>query len=187
MCAKKANSIELKDQIKLVVGLGNPGDRFKNTRHNIGFRVVEAVAERSSASWRPSKDSEMAELTTENGLVTLVKPLTFMNSSGVAVSVFLSQGISLENLLVIHDDIELPFGTVKLRVGGSARGHNGIRSIIDLCGYDFARLRVGVGRPEDRALVPEYVLSNFSEDSKSVDKIINFAANEVEKILSAAI
>jgi PTH1 family peptidyl-tRNA hydrolase len=167
-------------QIKVVVGLGNPGLRFVYTRHNIGFRILDALAKASDVRWRTAGKVEEAEIAPHDYPVTLIKPQTFMNSSGEIIPVLKKDGIKPENILVVHDELELPFGKLALKMGGGHRGHNGIRSLIQHAGPDFARLRVGIGRPEDKAEVPDYVLANFNQDAREVDLVI---AQAVELIL----
>jgi len=111
--------------------------------------------------------------------VLLIKPQTFMNSSGQVIPLLKKDGIKPENILVVHDELEHPFGKITMRVGGSHRGHNGLRSIIEAMGPDFARLRFGIGRPENREDVPDYVLQPFSEDAKLVEDTIQKAADMV--------
>ena len=149
--------------IKAIIGLGNPGPKYHNHRHNIGFRVLDALAERHGGSWQTKDNAEIAQVMINNQRVLLIKPLTFMNDSGRVIPPLLKQGIKAENILVVHDELEKPFGNIGIRIGGSAKGHNGLRSIIGVCGPDFARLRFGIGRPDHKEDVPNYVLSNFVE------------------------
>ncbi|OGY24937.1 MAG: hypothetical protein A2Y57_02295 [Candidatus Woykebacteria bacterium RBG_13_40_7b] len=138
--------------MKLVIGLGNPGSKYVKTRHNLGFMVADKVKE---------------QLTINKGQTILFKPKSFMNLSGVEVAKVMKQKkISLENLLVIHDDVDLEFGQIKLQFGRSSAGHKGVQSVIDELGsQDFWRLRVGVGRSVEEE-TDDYVLSEFSEEQK---------------------
>ncbi|HVC80635.1 MAG TPA: aminoacyl-tRNA hydrolase [Chloroflexota bacterium] len=148
----------------LVVGLGNPGRRYAPTRHNIGFRVVDRLAERPGASrWRSEHQSETCRILFDGLPVLAAKPQTFMNESGRAVKALLSHyKIAPERLLIISDDLDLPFARLRLRARGSAGGHNGLRSINAALGMlDYARLRVGIGRPTEGDPL-EWVLSPFS-------------------------
>jgi len=150
--------------IWLVVGLGNPGRRYAPTRHNIGFRVVDRLAERPGASrWRSEHQSETCRILFDGLPVLAAKPQTFMNESGRAVKALLSHyKIAPERLLIISDDLDLPFARLRLRARGSAGGHNGLRSINAALGMlDYARLRVGIGRPTEGDPL-EWVLSPFS-------------------------
>ena len=151
-------------EIKVIIGLGNPGHKYYYNRHNIGFRIIDLLAEKYSAFWQEKSDMELADAIIEDKKILLIKPKTFMNNSGQVIPSLLKKGIKPENILVIHDEIELPLGKIKEKFGGSAKGHNGLRSIIAACGEDFYRLRFGVGRPEDKDLVSDYVLQNFEED-----------------------
>ena len=125
---------------------------------------------------------EIAEITLHNENVLLIKPQTFMNSSGKVIPFLLKRGIKAENILVVHDELEVTFGAIKFRMGGSHRGHNGLRSIIDACGAEFGRLRFGISRPEQKEMVGDYVLQNFSEDSAQVEQLIMQAVDEIEKL-----
>lgn len=115
--------------------------------------------------------------------VTLIKPQTFMNNSGAIIPSLLKQGIKAENILVVHDELEKPFGTVALKQGGSHKGHNGLRSIMALCGQNFGRLRCGIGRPHKKEDVPQYVLTNFTEKTEAVELMINSAVEMIEKLI----
>ncbi len=156
------------DTIELIVGLGNPGDKYARTRHNAGFWFIEELARRLNVSLRPEKKfhGETARATIDGHTVQLLKPDTFMNLSGQAV-----QAISAfykwtpGSILVVHDEIDLPPGTVRLKRGGGHGGNNGLRDICQKMGKDFLRLRVGVGRPT-RGEVVDYVLGRPSPDDQ---------------------
>jgi len=162
--------------IKAIIGLGNPGRKYQFTRHNIGFLVVDALCEQYGGTWQSRDVMEIAEISINMQRVVLVKPQTFMNDSGKVIPLLQKQGVQAENILVVHDELEMPFGKMKIKVGGSARGHNGLRSIIERCGKEFARLCFGIGRPEQREMVGQYVLQNFSEDMVEVQRLIDEAA-----------
>ena len=153
--------------MKMIVGLGNPGKEYKDTRHNVGFLVLDNYLE--DASWK-EKFSANYYIDNINGeKVLFVKPLTYMNLSGDAVVQFVNYyDIELDDILVIHDDLDLPFGKYKLKVNSSAGGHNGIKSIISRLGsQDFARLKVGISH--DRSIdTKDYVLGSFSKEDKEV-------------------
>jgi len=168
--------------IKAIIGLGNPGLRFVYTRHNIGFRVVDALAQALQASWRTSGSMEYTEVPLGTQNVTLVKPQTFMNSSGNVIPSLQKDGIKPENILVVHDELELSFGTISLKFGGGHRGHNGIRSIIQHAGADFARLRIGIGRPATKEEVGDYVLAKFTEGNQEVEKVILEATDAISNL-----
>ena len=167
--------------IKAIIGLGNPGRKYQNNRHNIGFRVVDALCERHNGSWQVRDAMELARIELNGQPIALVKPQTFMNSSGRVIPFLTKQGIQAENILVVHDELELPFGTIKTKVGGSAKGHNGLKSLIEQCGQNFARCRFGIGRPGGRQEVPDYVLANFSEHEIDVDRLIDSAVAMIEE------
>lgn len=170
----------MEKNIKAIIGLGNPGAKYQNTRHNIGFKVLDALAEQQGATWQEKPLMLIAQVQLYNQTVLLIKPQTFMNSSGQVIPLLQKKGIEAENILVVHDELEKPFGTVAVRQGGSHRGHNGLRSIIGSCGPDFWRIRVGIGRPDDAKEVPDYVLSLFKEPASLVDQMIVSAVDLIK-------
>lgn len=139
--------------MKLLVGLGNPGAQYERTRHNVGFRVVDALAEKLRVRWERRGRAMISNATIENEKVVLVKPLTFMNNSGEAVGELQRwYKLAPEDILVIYDELDLPNGQIRLRGKGSAGGHNGMKSLIQHLHTDqFPRLRVGIGRPIHRS------------------------------------
>ena len=153
----------------LIVGLGNPGSVYRETRHNIGFKVVQALA--SQRQWKFKVDSQLqgqvAEGVIEKETVVLLLPSTFMNRSGEAVRACLEKWkVSLDHLIIVSDDVALPLGAVRLRSKGSSGGHNGLKSIEGCLGTQYyARLRIGVGGPKDQIL-SDYVLDSFLEEEK---------------------
>ncbi|MCC2647039.1 MAG: pth [Rickettsiaceae bacterium] len=157
---KNANSI-------LIVGLGNPGNDYQYTRHNIGFMAVDSIASHYNFPSFSTNSKFSAEITqaTINGLkVYLAKPTTYMNLSGQAVQKIKSfYKIETSHIIVIHDDIDLEFGKIKVKIGGGHGGHNGLRSIDSHLGKDYFRMRLGVGRPQHKDDVANYVLNNFSK------------------------
>ena len=169
------------EEIKVIVGLGNPGPRFTLTPHNIGFLVLDALADRYNGSWRMKDNMELAEIRLHDKKFLLVKPQTFMNESGRIMSYLHKQGYTIQNLLVIHDEIDAAFGVLKWKVGGSARGHNGLRSIIAHAGEQFLRLRFGVGRPVNREEVGDFVLKRFQELEQEVSDKIDEAIVMIEQ------
>jgi PTH1 family peptidyl-tRNA hydrolase len=166
--------------IKAVIGLGNPGRQYYHHRHTIGFRVVDALCARHGGSWQTRDIMDVAEVIINGQKVILIKPLTFMNTSGKVIPFLHKKGIGIEQILVVHDELEIPFGALKIRVGGSARGHNGLRSIIGAASEQFARLRFGIGRPERKEDVGDYVLRNFSENEHELERLIDEAADMIE-------
>lgn len=170
-------------EIKAIIGLGNPGSKYQYTRHNIGFRVLDALAAAYHLSWHSKDNQEIAVLTKNDKRILLIKPQTYMNDSGKVIPALLKQGIKAENILVVHDELEQPFGALKIRVGGSARGHNGLKSIIAACGDQFTRLRFGIARPAVKEDVPNYVLEKFKERPEDLNKYIDQAVRIIEQLL----
>ncbi len=173
--------------MRVVVGLRNPGPDYEGTRHNVGAEVVERVLERAQTP--PGKaPSRISGLIAQTGVgedrTLFLLPFTFMNESGRAVRATLDYyKVPVDGLLVIHDDIDLPFGRLRLQVGGGSGGHNGIRSLERTLGTkDFSRLKVGVGRPPGRQDPADYVLSRFSKKERDeVDLVVEDAAEVVER------
>ncbi len=165
--------------LKLLVGLGNPGRKYADTRHNVGFMVLDRLAQRLGVSFEKQKKLN-AEWSRDSELF-LVKPRTFMNESGRSVRAAMQfYKISWEQLLIVYDDVDLPLGSIRMRPGGGAGGHNGMRSIISAVGTDrFARLRVGIGRPGGQTSpgAVGHVLGKFSASERS----------ELEKCLDTAV
>ena len=166
----------------LFVGLGNPGPAYEKTRHNIGFRVVDRMVERTEAR-NISKKSFHGELYRQGDLLFL-KPHTFMNLSGKSVApVMAFFKIPLEKLVVIHDDIDLKFGELRLKRGGGHGGHNGLKSIDAAVGREYVRLRLGVGKPEYKSQVVDYVLHPFTpEEEARLDCLVDYAARVALRI-----
>jgi PTH1 family peptidyl-tRNA hydrolase len=173
--------------LRLVVGLGNPGERYRRTRHNVGFMVVDALAARIDVERdRDEPDAWVASARLGGVDVRLVKPLTFMNRSGVAVEKLAAElAVGPGELLVVVDDVALELGSLRIRERGSHGGHNGLRSLIDVLGTDeFPRVRVGIRRGEIPEDVAGYVLSEFPrEDVLIVQEVIGRAAEAVECVI----
>lgn len=150
----------------LIVGLGNIGPEYFNTRHNIGFKVLDALAGASNISFSAKRYGDVAELKHRGRIFVLLKPSTFMNRSGKAVNYWLKkERIPVENLLIVTDDIALPIGALRLRKKGGDGGHNGLYDIIDTLGtQDFARLRVGIGGDFPKGNQVHYVMGELSEE-----------------------
>ncbi len=145
----------------LIVGLGNPGPKHAGDRHNVGFWFVDQLAAHAGGRFAPESrfDGEECRLTLPGRPVRLLKPSTFMNRSGRSVRKVLDYyGLSPEQVLVVHDELDLPPGTARLKKGGGHGGHNGLRDIVATCGPDFLRLRLGIGHPGHKDLVTDYVL-----------------------------
>lgn len=150
--------------MKMIVGLGNPGDKYKGTKHNIGFITLDELAYQENMAYNKSKfEAIYAEGFIGTEKVLLVKPQTFMNESGRAIRPLMDYyQIELDDLVVVYDDLDLPVGKIRLRQKGSAGGHNGIKSLIQHLGtQDFNRIRIGIDRPEAGQTVIHHVLSNF--------------------------
>jgi PTH1 family peptidyl-tRNA hydrolase len=174
----------------LIVGLGNPGSKYAGTRHNIGFEVATVLASR----WElPKPRKAFGALVTEGRMepggprVAVLLPQTYMNESGRAAGPARGQyGVPLEDVVAIHDEIDLPFGEIQTRQGGGLAGHNGLKSLKEhLGGADFTRVRIGVGRPDttDPEIVSRHVLSRFDEPAADVRALIDRAADETERLL----
>jgi len=174
----------------LIVGLGNPGDRYARTRHNVGFEVANEVARR----WQlPKAKKKYAGLFTHGRTgpggprVGVLLPQTFMNDAGKAAGPARGAlGVDLDRVLVVHDEIDLPFGDVRSRLGGGLAGHNGLKSLKrELGGADFHRVRVGVGRPDssDPDVVAAYVLGSWRQSAGEVAELIDRAAGETERLV----
>lgn len=148
----------------LVVGLGNPGTEYRTTRHNVGFMAVDALAG-DGVVWKSEKNALVARGDIDGHKVIFVKPQTFMNNSGVAIQALMTfYKIPLENLVVIHDDMDLPVADCRTKIGGGSAGHNGIRSIDAHVGRDYTRIRIGIGHPRDFDLPmnpADWVLGRF--------------------------
>ena len=165
-----------KNKYILIVGLGNPGNEYKNTRHNVGFMAVDFMAQQD-AIWKKEKNALTTRMEIDGLNVMLVKPQTFMNNSGEAVGPLMAfYKIPLENLIVIHDDMDLKLGTLREKVGGSSAGHNGIKSIDNAVGNEYRRIRIGIGHPRDfeSPINPaDWVLGKFdSEQLKQIESVI---------------
>ena len=158
----------------LFVGLGNPTPDSENNRHNIGFKIIDSINKKFSLSKQKPKFKGL--LTTGNigdKKIYAIKPLTFMNNSGICVRELIEYfKIDAEDVIVFHDDLDVEFGKIKAKFGGSNAGHNGIASIDKFIGKDYSRVRIGIGKPESNMEVADYVLQNFDEDESSgVEKI----------------
>jgi PTH1 family peptidyl-tRNA hydrolase len=178
----------------LIVGLGNPGSEYAGTRHNIGFEVANVLANR----WQlPKAESKYRGLVTEGRTgpggprVAVLLPQTYMNDAGQSVGPARgAMKLDLDRVLVVHDEIDLPFGEIRVRTGGGLAGHNGLKSLKQGLGSpDFARVRIGVGRPPttDPDRVAGYVLGRFSEPREEVERLIEEAADTTEKVITGEV
>jgi PTH1 family peptidyl-tRNA hydrolase len=172
---------------RVVVGLGNPGPEYRDTRHNVGQRVLDVLAKTVRGSWRRDGATVVARGRWRGEEVRLVKPLAFMNESGPVVAKALRRAdAGPADLILVYDDIDLPLGTVRLRMKGSHGGHNGVRSVIAALGTEeIKRIKVGVGRPEHKGDVPDHVLTSFERDEMAlVDAAVAEAAEKVLSLLA---
>lgn len=156
--------------MKAVVGLGNPGIRYEPTKHNVGFRLVNKIAAEWVLKFHNDFRGKIAETRYNEERVLFLKPYTYMNLSGLAVGQMVKYyKLAASDLLVVHDDMDLPLGKIRLRAKGSSGGHKGLKSIISELGtQDFWRLKIGVGRPEDKLDVIDHVLSSFSREEEKI-------------------
>lgn len=175
---------------KLIVGLGNPGDKYFETKHNVGFMLVDKLAKDWNLTFSSDKifQADVASTFVNGEKIYLVKPTTFMNESGKAVQALLAYyGLEIEDLLVIYDDLDMEVGKIRLRAKGSAGGHNGIKSIINhIGGQTFNRIKIGIGRPKNGMSVVHHVLGKFDQEDyitilntlEKVDDSVNFYLQE---------
>ncbi len=177
--------------MKLIAGLGNPGARYQYSRHNMGFLVLDRLAEAGGVSLSQMKfEACFGRGTLAGHPALLIKPQSYMNLSGEAVRKFFDYfRIEIKDVIVIHDDLDLPFGTIRLKAGGGPGGHRGLMSIIDHMGSaDFTRVRLGIGKPDRREWVEGYVLSSFSpEETDRLPRVVEKAAEMLTELLSSGI
>lgn len=169
--------------VRLVAGLGNPGKAYYFTRHNIGFLVVDTLVQRYKLVFRKNQIAEIAHFNLNSNYIIILKPLTYMNLSGIALSEYTKKyQISPSDIIIICDDIALPFGTIRIRKKGGSGGHNGLQNIIEhLQTNEFNRLRIGIGRNYQKGYQSQYVLSEWNESEKVfLHKIISTAVEAVE-------
>ncbi len=173
--------------MNLISGLGNPGDKYKKTRHNIGFLVIDKITNNLSSSNINNSNFQADIQKYASNLY--VKPQTFMNLSGESIlSIVDYYDIPNENIIIIHDDLDLPFGTVKFKIGGGHGGHNGLRSIDSHIGKDYIRVRIGIGKPENKGDVANYVLSDFTkEEFLQLDDIIDHVIDSIEALQKTSV
>ncbi|MDB5599453.1 MAG: aminoacyl-tRNA hydrolase [Xanthobacteraceae bacterium] len=171
--------------MRLLVGLGNPGAEYAGNRHNIGFMAIEAIAKRHNIGpFRRKFQGVVAEGMIGGERVLLLLPGTYMNESGRAVAEAMKfYKLELGDLIVLHDELDLPPGKLRVKTGGGGAGHNGLRSITAHVGNDYRRVRIGIGHPGDKARVHGYVLSDFAKDERDwVETLIGAIADNVERI-----
>jgi len=171
----------------LFVGLGNPTPDSENNRHNVGFKIIDVINKKFTLSKQKPKFKGL--LTTgniEGKKVYAIKPLTFMNNSGICIRELIEYfKIDAEDVIVFHDDLDIEFGKVKAKFGGSSAGHNGIESIDKFIGKDYSRVRVGVGKPEGAIEIADYVLQDFDEDEViQLEKISKNITDYIENLIN---
>ena len=176
--------------MKIIAGLGNPGDPYRMTRHNMGFLVLDALAEDAGIAVQKKKfEALLGDGRIGNERVLLVKPQTFMNLSGQSIrqaADFYQK--TPEEIIVVHDDLDLPFGTVRIKVGGGDGGHKGIRSLMDHLGGAFTRVRLGIGKPSFKDDTEHYVLQTFPKaDLETLAEVVRKACEAVREILDSGV
>ena len=173
----------------MIVGLGNPGDEYADTRHNTGYMILDAFAKASNIVFSDKRYGYVAETSLKGRKVILLKPTTFMNLSGNAVRYWLNkENIDQQRMLVVVDDVALPLGTLRLKAGGSNGGHNGLGHIQQLIGQDYARLRVGIGNDFPRGMQVDWVLGHYSEEEmKVLAPQMDVAVEEIKSFVLAGI
>ena len=166
----------------LLVGLGNPAPDSQNNRHNIGFKIIDAINQKFSLSKQKPKFKGL--LTTGNigdKKIYAIKPLTFMNNSGMCIRELLEYfKINVEDVVVFHDDLDVDLGKVKVKFGGSSAGHNGVASIDKFIGKDYSRVRIGIGRPESKISVSDFVLNDFNQEEQ--DELEKTTTNIIDSL-----
>jgi peptidyl-tRNA hydrolase, PTH1 family len=187
----KTPAENMADDRWLIVGLGNPGPEYAGNRHNVGFMCADVLATQIGTSFKRDRSRAMAASGRLRGVpVTLAKPLSFMNLSGGAVaSLRAFYKLSSEQIVVLHDELDLPFGTIRLKLGGGDNGHNGLRSVTAALGTrDYHRVRIGIGRPPGRMDPADFVLRNFSAaERKELPEILARSADAVETLLTGGL
>ncbi|AHA28186.1 Peptidyl-tRNA hydrolase [Candidatus Liberibacter americanus str. Sao Paulo] len=154
----------------IISGLGNPGDNHCNDRHNLGFMAIDCIHSfYSFSSWKKKFCAEISDGSLDGIKTILTKPQTFMNLSGKSIIETINfYKPLLKNCIIIHDEMDLPVGKIRIKTGGGDAGHNGLKSISEKCGRDYKRLRIGIGRPQNAECVSKYVLSSFSAEEKNI-------------------
>jgi PTH1 family peptidyl-tRNA hydrolase len=178
--------LQIKKFMLLFVGLGNPTPDSENNRHNVGFKIIDAINKKFSLSKQKPKFKGL--LTTGNvgdQKVYAIKPLTFMNNSGICIRELIEYfKIDPDDVIVFHDDLDVDFGKIKAKYGGSSAGHNGIASIDKFVGKDYSRVRIGIGKPKDNIEVGDFVLQNFDEDELvALEKITKNIVDSISLLL----
>lgn len=183
----RPTSSQLTKDVWLVVGLGNPGSGYSANRHNIGQMVVDELAAETASKFKPHKSVALvAQVTLKGHSVVLAKSTGYMNTSGGPVQALMTFfKVPAERLIVIHDELDIPFGDLRTKIGGGHAGHNGLRDIIARIGQQFHRVRFGIGRPPGNQEVASFVLSNFNQDERTeLPRLIEESLHRVELLVS---
>ena len=171
----------------LLVGLGNPGKKYEYNRHNIGYLTIDNLLScAGECTERKKFNSILYEIKINNQKVLLAKPQTYMNNSGEPINKLINfYKIPSSNIFVFHDELDIPFGNIRLKKGGGNAGHNGLKSLVNHLKNDFIRVRIGIGHPGSKELVSNYVLSNFSSnEKKSLNIILSYISSNINKIIN---
>lgn len=173
--------VKRSEKMKFIIGLGNPGKKYSATRHNLGFTVLDNFAVGNSLDWKNYKD--LAAVSLCGGFI-VVKPALFMNKSGSAVAPLVKKyNPDSTDILVVHDDMDIDSGRIRIKKGGSSGGHNGVQSIIEALGTDqFSRIRIGIGRPPEGSDAVDFVLSNFTKEESALMKPVISRASEAVSV-----
>lgn len=175
--------------MKILIGLGNPGEKYKYTRHNVGFQIVDAIAEKySGLNWKKNFQGSYCTCFLEKEKFLILKPETFMNNSGQSVQAITSFFKSKSSdLIIFHDELDLIVGKIKVKLSGGHGGHNGLKSIHQIFGDNYVRVRVGIDRPSDKKSVSSYVLSNFTvSDAQHIERAKSLILSEIPALVSGS-
>ena len=173
--------------MKLVIGLGNPGLKYKDTRHNIGFNALEAIGNKYNISGYTNRfEGKLTRKKFSNHDILFFMPMTYMNNSGIPISKLVNfYKIPLENVFVIYDDLDLPVGKIRIKIGGGNAGHNGLKSIDHHIGKNYCKIKIGIDKPQESSMITNYVLSKFEEnDLRKINRIFDFLADNINLILN---
>ena len=173
--------------MQLIVGLGNPGKKYQYTRHNIGYMAIEnIISEQQDYKIKNKFNSIIYEVIIDNNKIILVKPETYMNNSGDAVYQIANfYKINSKDIFVLHDELDIPFGKIRIKIGGGNAGHNGLKSITNKINNNYTRVRLGIGHPGKKEMVNSHVMGNFSGPEKdNLNQILNYLTNNINEILN---
>ena len=173
--------------MQLIVGLGNPGKKYQYTRHNIGYMAIEnIISAQHDYKVKNKFNSIIYEVIIDNNKIILVKPETYMNNSGDAVYQIANfYKINSKDIFVLHDELDIPFGKIRIKIGGGNAGHNGLKSITNKINNNYTRVRLGIGHPGKKEMVNSHVMGNFSGPEKdNLNQILNYLTNNINEILN---